>query len=67
MNTHIIIIKEHKPSPLAKIQLFLGKHILNALIISEHIYLNSIPVVSPDIDCKHHFYKPEVMSLMVLL
>ena len=33
-HTHIIILKELKPSPLAKIQLFLGKHIVKALKVS---------------------------------
>ena len=67
MHTHIIILKELKSSPLAKIQLFLGEHILKALMISEHIYVNTIQVVSPDLECKHHYCKLEVISLIVLL
>ena len=54
MHTHIIILKELKSSPLAKIQLFLGEHILKSLIINEHIYVNTIQVVSPDLECKYH-------------
>ena len=61
MNTHIIILKELKPSPLAKIQLFLGEHILKAFMIGEHIYMNTIQVVSPYLECKHHWYKLKVM------
>ena len=67
MHTHIIILKKLKSSPLTKIQLFLGEHILKALMISEHIYLNTIQVVSPDLECKHHYCKLEVMSWIVLL
>ena len=67
MHTHIIIFKELKPSPLAKIQLFLGEHILKALMIGEHIYMNTIQVVSPYLECKHHCCKLEVMSWIVLL
>ena len=67
MHTHIIILKELKTSPLAKVQLFLGEYILKALMISEHIYVNTIQVVSPDLECKHHYCKLEVMSWIVLL
>ena len=67
MHTLIIILKELKPSPLEKIQLFLGEHKLKALMIGEHIYMNTIQVVSPYVECKHHFYKVEVMSWIVLL
>ena len=67
MHTHIIILKELKPSPLAKIQLLLGEHILKALMVSEYIYVNTIQVVSPDLACKHYYCKLEVMSWIVLL
>ena len=67
MHTHILILKELKSSPLAKIQLFLGEHILKALMIGEHIYMNTIQVVSPYLECKHHYCKLEVMSWIVLL
>ena len=67
MHTHIIIIKELEPSPLVKIQLFLGEHILKALMVIEHMYVNTIHVVSPDLECKHQCCKLEVMSLIVLL
>ena len=67
IHTHIIILKELKPSLLAKIQLFLGEHILKALMISEHIYMNTIQIVSPDLEFKHHCCKLEVMSWIVLL
>ena len=67
MHTHIIILKELKSSPLEKIQLFLGEHILKDLMISEHIYMNTIQVVSPDLECNHHCCKLEVMSWIVLL
>ena len=67
MLTHIIFLKELKPSPLVKIQLFLGVHILKALMVSEHIYVNTIQLVSPDLELKHHCYKLEVMSWIVLL
>ena len=48
MHTNIIILKKLKPSPLGKIQLLLGEHILKALMVSEHIYVKNIKVVSPD-------------------
>ena len=67
MYTHIIILKQLKSSPLAKIQLFLGEHILKALMVSEHIYMNTIKVVSPYLECNHHCCKLEVMSWIVLL
>ena len=67
MQTHIIIFKELKTCPLAKIQLFLFEHILKALMVSEYIYVNTIQVVSPKLECKHHFWKLEVMSCIVLL
>ena len=67
MHTHIIILKEFKPSPLAKIQLFLGEHILKAFMVSENINVNSIQVVSPYLEFKHHCCKLEVMSWIVLL
>ena len=67
MHTHIIILKELKSSPLAKIQLFLGEHILKVLMIGEHIYMNTIQVVSPYLECKNHCCKLEVMSWIVLL
>ena len=67
MHTHIIILKELKPYPLAKIQLLLGEHILKALMVSEYIYVNTIKVVSPDLECTRHCYKLEVMSLTVLI
>ena len=67
MHTNIIILKELKSSPLAKIQLLPGEHILKAIIVSEHIYVNTIQVVSPYLECKHHFFKIEVMSWIVLL
>ena len=67
IHTHIIILKELKPSPLVKIQLFLGEHILKALMIGEQIYMNTILVVSPYLECKLHCCKLEVMSWIVLL
>ena len=67
MLTHIIIIKKLKPSPLAKIQIFLGEHILKILMVTEHIYMKTIQVVSLYIECKHHYFKIEVMSWIVLL
>ena len=67
MHTHIIILKELKPSPLAEIQLFLGEHILKALMIGEHIYIDTIQIVSPYLECKHHCFKLKVMSWIVLL
>ena len=67
MHTHIIIFKELKPSPLAKIQLFLGEHILKALMIGEHIYMNTIQVVSAYLEYKHHYCNLQVMSWIVLL
>ena len=66
MHTHIIILKELKSSPVVKIQLFLGEHILKSLMISGHIYMNTIQVVSPYLECKHNFCKLEVMSWIVL-
>ena len=67
MHTHIIILKELKPSSLEKIQVFLGEHILKASMIGEHIYMNTIQVVSPYLECKHHYCNLEVMSWIVLL
>ena len=67
MYTHIIIFMELKPSPLAKIQLFLGEHILKALMIGEHIYMNTIQVLFPYLECKHHCCTLEVMSWIVPL
>ena len=67
IDTHIIILKELKSSPLAKIQFFLGELILKALMIGEHIYMNNIQAVSPYLECKHHCCKLEVMSWIVLL
>ena len=67
MHTLIIILNELKPSPLVKIQLFLGEHILKALIIGEHIYMNNIQLVSPYLEFKHHCCKLEIMSWIVLL
>ena len=66
-HTHIIILKELKSSPLANIQLFLGEHILKALMVSEHIYVNTIQVEFPDLECKHLCCKLEVVSGIVLL
>ena len=66
MHTHIIILKELKPSPLVKIQFILGEHILKALIISEIIYMNTIQIVSPYLECKYYYLKLEVMSWIVL-
>ena len=67
VHTHIISIKELKPSPLEKIVLFLGEHILKGLMIGEHIYMNTIKLVSPYLECKPHCCKLEVMSWIVLL
>ena len=67
MHTNIIILKELKLSPLAKIQLFVGEHIMKALMIGEHIYMNTIKVMSPYLECKHHCCKLEVMNWIVLL
>ena len=67
MHNHIIILKELKQSPLAKIQLFLGEHILKVFMVSEHIYMNSIQVVSPDLEFKYYFCKLEVIIWIVLL
>ena len=67
MHTHIILLKDVKPSPLANIQLLLGEYILKALMVSEHVYVNDIQVVSPDLEFKHHCCKLEVMSRIVLL
>ena len=55
MHTYIIILKKLNPSPLTKIQLFLGEDILKALMVSEHIYVSTIQVVSLDLECKHHY------------
>ena len=65
--THTIILKELNPSPLVKIQLFMVEHILKALMVSEHIYMKTIQVVSPDFECKNHCCKLEVLSRIVLL
>ena len=67
IHIHIIILKELKSSPLGKIQLLLGEHILKALMVSKHIYMNTIQVVSPYLECKRHCCKLEVMSWIVLL
>ena len=67
MHTHIIILKELKPSPMEKIKLFLGEHILKALMIGELIYMKNLQVMSPYIECRHHCWKLEVMSWIVLL
>ena len=67
MHTHIIILKEVKPYPLSKIKLFLGKHIVKDFMIGEHIYMNTIQVVSAYLEYKHHCCKLEVMSWIVLL
>ena len=66
MHTHIIILKKLKPSPLEKIQLFLDEHILETLMVSKHIYMKTMQVVSPYLECKHHYFKLEVMSWIVL-
>ena len=63
----IIILKKLKPSPLAKIQLFLGEHVLKSLLICKHIYINTIQVVSLYIVCKYYSCKLEVMCWIVLL
>lgn len=34
---------------------------------NEHIYMNTIQVVSPIIESKHHYYKLEVIRSIVLL
>ena len=67
MHTHIIILKELKPSPLAKIQIILGEHILKALMICEHIYIETIQVVSPYLVYKQHGCKLKVMCWIVIL
>ena len=67
MHTHIIIHKQLKTSPLAKIQPFLAEHMMKALMVSEHIYVNTIQVLSPDLECKHHCCKLKIMSWIVLL
>ena len=67
MHTHIISLKELNPSPLAKVQLFLDDHILKALMTGEHIFMNTIQVVSPDLMSKHHCCNLEVMSWIVFL
>ena len=67
MHTQIIILKEIRPYPLAKIQILLGEHKMKALMVSEDIYVNTIQVVSRDLECKHHYCKLEVMSWIVLL
>ena len=36
-------------------------------MVSEYIYVNTIKVVSPDLECKHHSCTVEVMSWIVLL
>ena len=36
-------------------------------MIGEHIYMNTIQVVSPYLECKQHSCKLEVMSWIVLL
>ena len=59
--------KELKRSPLTKIQLFLGEHILKVFMIGEHIYMNTIQVVSLYVECKYHCCKLEFMSWIVLL
>ena len=67
MHTHIIILREFKPHPQVKIEFFLGEYILKALMVSEHIYVNTIQVVSPDLEYKHHCCKLEVISWIVFL
>ena len=67
IHTNIIILKELKTSPLEKIKLFLGEHILKVLMVRECIYLNTIQVVSLDIECKHNCCKLKVMSWIVYL
>ena len=36
-------------------------------MVSEHIYMNIIQVVSLDLECKHHCYKLKVLSWIALL
>ena len=43
------------------------KELVKDLMVSEHIYVNTIQIVSPDLECKHHCCKLEVMSWIVLL
>ena len=52
IRNHIIILKELKSSPLEKIQFYLGEHKLKGLIVSEHIYMNTIQAVSLDLEWK---------------
>ena len=67
MHTHIIVVKELKPYPLTKIQLFLGEQVLKALMISEYIYVDTIQVVCLDLEYKHQCCKLESMSWIVFL
>ena len=67
MHSHIIILKELKPYPLAKIQLFLGEHTLKTLMVGENIYMETIQVVFQYLECKYHGCKLKVMSWIVLL
>ena len=67
MHTHIVILNKIKPSSLTEIQVFLGEYILKAIMVSEPIYMNTIQVVSADLEWKYHCCKLEVMSWIVLL
>ena len=67
MHTHIVILNKIKPSSLTEIQVFLGEYILKAIMVSEPIYMNTIQVVSRNLECKQHYDKLEFMSWIVLL
>lgn len=41
----IIVVEKFKTSSETKVQLFLGEHILEALMIYEHINMNAIKVM----------------------
>lgn len=65
--SHIIIHEKHKTFSIGKIELFLGEHTLEARMLCEKIYVNTIQVMSPSVQFENDCFKLEIIRWLVLL
>jgi hypothetical protein len=54
MNLQIIILNEFQPTALPKVEVFLGKNILQALMVRIDLILGPHYIMSPNLESMHY-------------
>src|SRR5262249_12754159 len=63
----VVVLQELQPTPLPQVQVLLGKDILKALMISEHLELLAIQIVPPDLKGINNSCQLKIMGRIIEL